>query len=190
MGLELVSLQDVKSYAGISSNNQDTQITALLPRVSDYIKSYCGRSFVDYVTTSKVEIVSGEGSFYIYTDEPRIIGIESLEISEDYGLTYTPLVEYEDYVLDISADRLQAIKGVFINKPNSYRITYTAGYDLLPDDLLQAAIDLCMYYLKNDMAVHSNKAPGTNSVQIEYITNASVPAHIARVLHLYKKDWN
>jgi len=52
-----------------------------------------------------------------------------------------------------------------------------------------AIFDLVKYYMRNDMAVHSNKAPGTSIVQLDYQTNASVPAHIRRILDLYRVDY-
>ena len=45
--------------------------------------------------------------------------------------------------------------------------------------------DLINYYVRNDSAIHSQKAVGANAVQIEYITSTSLPAHIKRVLDQY-----
>jgi hypothetical protein len=95
-------------------------------------------------------------------------------------------------VLDKENDRIHSISSAeFTNKINGYKITYTAGYALadLPADLKQAALDLVIYYMRNDMSVKSNKAPGTNSVQIEYVTTSNMPAHIARILNQYRTDW-
>lgn len=68
-------------------------------------------------------------------------------------------------------------------------MSYTCGYETLPEDLKLAAFDLVTYYRKNDGAIHSPKAPGSNSVQIEYISTASLPAHIRRILDLYVADY-
>lgn len=193
MGLPLVTLAEVKAYAGIKSTNQDIEITALIPRISEYIKSYCKCTFIDYVNDAKIDVSNGDDSAYIYTSEPKIISISSVEYSEDYGNTYTSLTEFVDYVLDISNDRIQIVgnssTSVFTNKINGYKITYNAGYEEIPEDLKQAALDLVIYYMKHDMAVKSNKAAGTNTVQIEYVTTNAVPSHIARVLNLYRRDW-
>jgi hypothetical protein len=59
----------------------------------------------------------------------------------------------------------------------------------MPEDLKLAVLDLVTYYVKNDMAVHSPKSPGTNTVQIEYITKNTLPAHIARVLDQYTANY-
>jgi hypothetical protein len=60
---------------------------------------------------------------------------------------------------------------------------------VVPADLKLAVLDLVTYYRKNDGAIHSTKAPGTNSVQIEYVSTASLPAHIRRVLDMYVADY-
>jgi len=190
MGLPLVTLAEVKAYAGITSNNQDVEINALIPRVSELVKTYCRRTFLDYVDDTKTEINNGLNSPYIYTEEPKIISVSSVEISTDFGATYTSLTEFTDYVIDLNFDRIQAIPSTgFTNYINGYRITYSAGYETIPEDLKLAVLDLIIYYLKNDMAVKSNKAAGTNTVQIEYVTANSLPSHIARVLNFYIRDF-
>lgn len=197
MGLPLVTLDEYKAYAGISSTNQDTIIEALIPSVSELIKSYCRRSFLDYVDEAKVEYFNGGEAYYILKEFP-VKAISAVEISTDYGKTYTELTEYSDYVLDLDSDKLIALPyyggtnkdAVFSKLIMGYKVTYYAGYDELPGDLKLAILDLITYYLKNDGSVHSPKAPGTNSVQIEYITTTALPAHIARVLNLYKASWD
>jgi hypothetical protein len=72
---------------------------------------------------------------------------------------------------------------------NGYIVSYTAGYEEVPQDLRLAVLDLVTYYRKNDGAIHSTKAPGTNAVQIEYISTTSLPAHIKRVLDFYVADY-
>ena len=52
-----------------------------------------------------------------------------------------------------------------------------------------AVLDLVTYYRRHDAAIHSSKNPGSNTVQIEYISTTSLPAHIRRVLDLYKADY-
>jgi hypothetical protein len=81
-------------------------------------------------------------------------------------------------------------QGQFTWSVNGYKVVYTAGYETLPEDLKLAVLDLVTYYLKNDAAIHSAKAPGTNSVQIEYISTTNLPAHIKRVLDLYTMNYN
>lgn len=189
MGLPLITKAEYKAYAAITSPNQDASIDSLIPKVSALVKSLCRRSFIDYVDESKVEVFNGGFSFNILHEFP-VIAVGSVEQSLDYGLTYTPLVEYEDYVLNKIDDTLVPIGlDEFPSLINGYRVTYTAGYETLPEDLKLAVMDLVTYYLRHDMAVQSNKSPGTNSVQIEYVTTTNLPAHIKRVLDQYTANY-
>ena len=190
MALPLITRAEYKVYAGLTSPTQDTAIDNLIPKVSQLVKNYCRRSFVDYVNESKVDYFNG-GFFNLIPTESPTIQVQSLEYSSDYGNTYTTLLEFVDYVVSKGNGEVYTTSKTtpFTEGINAYKLTYTAGYDELPEDLKLAIFDLVTYYLKYDMAVHSPKAPGTNTVQIEYVTNSSLPSHIRRVLDLYKADY-
>lgn len=189
MGLDLITKAEYKAYAGISSTNKDVEIDALIPRISALVKTYCRRTFIDYVIDEKVEYFSG-GDLYLTLKEYPLIELISFEQSIDYGQTYLGLTEYTDFAVDRSTSNIHCmIPSGFPLYINGYRATYNAGFTAVPEDLKLAVIDLLTYYLRNDAAIHSNKAPGTNTVQIEYISTTSLPANIRRVLDLYVADY-
>ncbi len=66
-----------------------------------------------------------------------------------------------------------------------------AGYRQVdvPEDLALAVFDLISYYRKNDGAVNAIKRTDTTTMQIEYISDTSLPSHIRRVLDLYIADY-
>lgn len=185
MATNLITRQEYKAYKGISSTNQDAAIDAIIPKVSKLIKTICKRTFIDYVDDPKIEVFAG-GTPFLLLNETPVIQVISLEYSIDYGNTYTELVEFTDFALNTEDDTVVPI-GVteFPKYVNGYKISYLAGFETVPDDLKLAALDLTEYYIRNDAAVHSPKAPGTNSVQIEYISASTLPAHIRRVLNQY-----
>ena len=184
---DLVTVAEYKAYAGISSTNQDTTIAVLISKVSHLVKNICRRTFVDYIDDFKVDTSRGPVDNRILLSETPILSVASVQYSGDYGKTYIDLVEYTDYVVDIEKDAIEIIASEYmgINKVNAFRITYNAGYETIPEDLKLAVFDLVGYYIRNDSAIHSHKAIGSNTVQIEYITNTSLPAHIRRVLDLH-----
>lgn len=188
MGLNLITKAEYKSYVGINSPNEDALIDSLIPKVSQLIKNYCRRTFVDYIDDPKVDQFNGGEAFYL--KEYPVVSVSSVEYSVDYGKTYVALTEYDDWVLNRAEDAIiPTSASIFQILVNGYKVTYTAGYESVPEDLKLAVFDLITYYRKNDSAIHSPKAPGTNSVQIEYITTTSLPAHIRRVLDLYVADY-
>lgn len=189
MGLNLVTRAEYKAYAGITSATQDVIIDSIIPKVSELVKSICNRKFLDHVEESLVEYYDGGTNSFALNEYP-VLSVESVEYSSDFGNTYIPLVPFVDYALNIRTDSIMSISGrEFPYKHNSFKITYTAGYEELPADLKLCILDLITYYIRNDMAIHSNRAPGGNTVQIEYVTNTNLPAHIKRVLDLYTSSF-
>ena len=184
MALNLITRQEYKEYAGIKSTNYDLEIDALIPRVSQLVKSYCKRTFVDYMDVDKVDVFNGGCDKLILAESPAV-SVSLVEFSDNYGQTYTPLTKFVDWVDDGDYVLPTSSDGYWPRKLRGYKVTYRAGYDDVPDDIALAALDLVTYYRKNDNAVHSNKAPSTNGTSIEYLVNANFPAHIKRVLDLY-----
>lgn len=188
MALNLTTRADYKAYAGIKSNNSDAEIDILIPKISQLVKTYCRRTFVDYWDVPLQQTFDGGYRELILSETP-LVAVASVEQSIDFGVTYTALtqgvewVKRGDCVYSTSAQGFQALV-------NGYRVTYTAGYEDVPNDLELAILDLITYYRKNDASVHNNKSPGGGgSVQLEYIMNTNFPAHIKRVLDLYVADY-
>lgn len=186
MGLPLVTAAEYKAYIGITSTNQDAAIASVIPKVSELVKSFCRRTFVDYVDDIKVDVFKG-GEANLNLKETPLLAVSGVEFSEDYGATYIALTEFTDYVVDTETDQVNLIPLQYqtYKRVNAFRVTYTAGYETLPQDLKLAVFDLITYYLRHESALHTNKNVGANSVQIEYVTNTALPAHIRRVLDLY-----
>lgn len=189
MGLNLITRAEYKAYANINSTNHDAEVDLLISKVSQLVKTYCRTSFLDNVDEFKTEEFSG-GYRNLYLKEYPVITVSAVFFSSDFGQTYTELVEYTDWVFDRSITAIVAVGTNFPEYVNGYKVSYTCGYpDGIPEDLKLAVLDLVTYYRKNDGAVHSNKSPGTNSVQIEYISTTTLPAHIRRVLDQYVVDF-
>lgn len=186
MALNLTTKAAYKTYIGIKSINEDAAIDILIPRVSQLIKTYCNRTFRDYYDDPKVESFNG-GSGFILQESP-VVSVQSVESSTDYGQNYTELQEFADWVLDDYIVKPTQTKE-FANQLKGYRVTYLAGYETVPLDLELAVIDTISYYLKNDAAVHTARNVNPNTMQVEYLSGTQFPAHIRRILDLYKADY-
>lgn len=187
MGANLITRAEYKAYASITSNNQDAEIDLLIPKVSEFIKTYCRRTFVDFFDEAKTEVFDG-GFGTLLLKETPVTQVISVQQSSDYGQTYAKLTKFTDWVQ--SGDYVVAISPQgFLPLINGYKVSYFAGYEKVPEDLKLAVLDLVTYYRKNDGAIHSSKSPGTNSVQIEYVSTTNLPAHIKRVLDQYVADY-
>ena len=185
---DLITLAEYKAYAGISSDTQDTAIKSIIPKASALAKSICRRTFVDYVNDAKTDVFAS-GADRVYLKEFPVLAISGVEYSADYGVTYTALTEFTDYVVDLENGLVHFPLWESVPQLlNAYKITYTAGFEAVPEDLKVAVMDLVKYYLKQDSAVKSQRDAGSNTVQIEYITKNTLPSHIQRVFEIYLAD--
>lgn len=187
MATNLITRNEYKNYLGITTNNKDTEIDLLIPKVSSLVKTYCRRTFVDHFYDPKVEIFAGGTESFILTETP-IIEIIDVSLSTDYGQTYSSLTKYTDWVEDDYYIRSLATTE-FPYYLRGYRVEYQAGYESTPEDLKLAVMDLVEYYSKNNSAVHVNRDVTPNVTQIQYIQTSQFPSHIKRVLDQYITDY-
>lgn len=181
----LVTLNETKDYLGIVSGEQDSRIKNLILYVTDFIKLYCGRTFIDNYAngayTNITEYWSG-GYNYYYTKEFPVRSLISVSLSTDLGTTYTTLTAGVDYAIDLEKDRIYITEGDLYSGVNSYKFVYTAGFAVTPDSLKVATFDLINYYLKQEATPRKT----SGSISIEYIRSSDLPYHIKRVLDLYR----
>lgn len=178
----LITTDEYKEYAGISSTDFDDRIQGLVVKASELIKSYCSRKFIDNYSKSTqeflpiVEYSNVDG--YYYPEEFPLQSLVSVEYSADYGQTYTPLTNcFLDKVRDAIYIPDEGREGV-----NMFKITYTGGYQKTPEDLKLACLDLVDYYYKSE----STPRRSTTNNTIEYVMTSDMPSHIKRVLDLYR----
>ena len=192
---DLVTLSDYKDAEGIGSPKEDLRISRIIPSVSQLVKTYCGNSIIDFVSSDKTE------EFDIYWDtfavqltESPVISITSVQERSGYDQSYTTLTTgaYEFYLdkrtdsvirTNESGTRLNWKHGV-----GSVKVVYRAGYSSTPEDLKLAVFDLVTYYLKDEHK--ERRTLGGASIQNQSSStqrdNVAFPDHIKRVLDLYK----
>lgn len=185
---DIITLEEYKQYSTIKSPNQDADINMLIPAITQYIRTYCGRVFTDYFDVDKTEVFSG-GTVALMQKEYPLVSITSLEYSDDRGKTFRALEEYTDFVYDMENEMIRIVGCDIIPKRiNGYKLTYKAGFEDYPQEIKLACMDLVTYYMKGDMAVKSTRGAGSNTTQIEYVLNSGLPSNIRRILDLYRSE--
>tara|TARA_R110002153_G_scaffold189756_2_gene342568 strand:- start:749 stop:1336 length:588 start_codon:yes stop_codon:yes gene_type:complete len=191
---DLITLQLYKEAEGLSTPKEDAKISALVPSVSQLVKTYCGNSFVDYYSSAKTEVLNVDWSTHIVqlTESP-VNAITSVQERTSYSGAYSTLTTaaYE-YYLDSNTDSILRTNSSgyknWAEGVGAVKVVYTAGYSSVPEDLKLAIIDLVTYYLKDEhkerrtIAGASIQNPGSSSQR----DNVAFPDHIKRVLDLYK----
>ena len=191
---DLITLASYKEAEGLSTPKEDLRINALIPSVSQLIKTYCGNSFVDFYSSNKTETFNVDWSTYIVqlTESP-VNTIVSVQERQSYSASYVTLTTgaYE-YSLDKKTDSIfRTNSGSYQNWAkgvDSVKVVYTAGYSAVPEDLKLAVVDLITYYLKDE---HKERrtiqgASIQNASSSSQRDNVAFPDHIKRVLDLYK----
>lgn len=133
-----INIAKVKSYLEITASDFDTLLTDLAASVGAFIEGYCGRKFDndDYV-----EIYSGDGGRFLYLKNYPISAVTKIEYRNgpNSNPNWQELSSDDYYLID---SRSIAKDSKFIEGFNNYRVTYSAGYEELPAELLQVAIEM------------------------------------------------
>ena len=191
---DLITLASYKEAEGLSTPKEDLRINALIPSVSQLVKTYCGNSLVDFYSSNNTDTFNIDwGTYIVQLTESPVNTIVSVQERQSYSASYVTLTTgaYE-YALDTKTDSiLRTNSGSYQNWArgvDAVKIVYTAGYSAIPDDLKLAVIDLITYYLKDE---HKERrtiqgASIQNAASSSQKDNVAFPDHIKRVLDLYK----
>jgi len=190
---DLADLSQYKEYKHVKSDTNDIRLETILPAVSDFVKDFCGRTFIDYIGDFKDEYFDGTYETKLYPRECPIIEVERLEISLDGWLSSRILVPQRDYF--ISPRKGNIISGS--NRPficsnlvgiqeDSLKLVYKGGYEKLPNDMLLAVLDLAEYWLSEDYTPRKQLA-GNFVENIGFRqAGTGIPGHVHRTLSLYR----
>ena len=191
---DLTTIADYKDAEGINNPKHDLRLEALVPSVSQLVKTYCGNSIIDFYSSNKTETFNIDwGTYIVQLTESPVNAIVSVQERNAYNNAYTTLTTgaYE-YSLDTKTDSvLRTTSSAYKNWPtgvDAVKVVYTAGYSATPADLELAVIDLITYYLKDEHKERRTIAGASiqNQASTSQRDNVAFPDHIKRVLDLYK----
>jgi len=145
----LTTVADVKESLGIASSvtKYDNLITRKINQATLAIENYCQRRFKS--TTYTDEVYNPTQVDQLVLRQRPVTNFASLSI-RDSGLNYDTweTIDSQLYFLDSSAGILDLMfnaRGRWMR----YKVTYTAGYTTIPEDLAEACASLAAYYFNN-----------------------------------------
>ena len=175
------TLADYKLYKKLSNKTEnDAQYQFVIDSVNSLISSTLGRELTAYYSTPKVEYFSPQKN-------QKILLLQDFPVQE-VTLVETRRNKEEDFVANTEyyynpvADSLHA-DYCWPRGNGTVRVTYTAGYQTVPQDLKMAALDLADYYLKEQFI--ENRQIG-NAQMTSGFAKDQWPKHIARVIDTYR----
>lgn len=185
---DLVTLAEFKDYKNFTNSEEDTPLGEIITYVSQFVKSYCRRSFIDYYSTDKTDYFDGTNTNFLILPEFPIVSITSVKTSND-GETFT---DYEDYFIDYRIDAIRTASSSFVASIvpfNSVEVIYKAGYDVLPDDLKLATLDLVEFYRHEEFTPRKSfQATVVENLGFREGSGIALPSHIKRTLEMHKAD--
>ena len=199
------SLQNVKDFLGITASTDDDLITALLGRTTRMMQMYVGRDLIQATYTD--EKYDGNGIDQdlnlrqypiisvssVYDDPDRVFGADSL-LTEDNGSNDGQYIIYQKGEID-NQGIIRRVDGAWIKGKQNIKVTYTAGYATVPEDLVQAQIDFTSFLYKNRDQRLGISGYRIGSYSVTYKDNSSgdatgaqnaIPADIRSVLDNYR----
>lgn len=180
--MALCTRKQVKDFLGITGVDAvaDTKINDLITGVSSIIETYCGRVFE---LTEHTEYYDGHGDDTLYTQQSPITTVSGIweDVNREWGVD--TVFEPSDYI--VLEDRV-LLKGYYFNRgKTNIKIIYSAGYETIPADIAQVAVQEVAraYKHNNNLGVFSSTT--MDSVTTNFITDAFLPQSVI-VLDSYK----
>lgn len=174
----LCSLADVKESLGISSSDTswDNLCIRKINQATRQIEKYCNRRFAE--TTYTDEEYNATGLDQLVLKNYPVTDTVTFSIKErDTGLNENSFdtIDTELYFVDNDSGVINSTFR-FNGHWKRYRVTYSAGYATIPDDLAEACAGLAAYYTLNadtsDVGVQE-KQEGQR--RIKYSNNVNQP---------------
>ena len=186
----LATLAQFKTYKSIPTANtkEDDSITQMLYASSEFVSQYCQRTFINF-DEELIEYHDGSDRDKVHLNEFPIVDL-LFEYSSDGGKTYTEATEFTEYF--VGEDYITSGKlGLPLYNPtishNAIKLTYTAGYEDLPLDLVQAVMDITEYFRTTQYNPKSSHAADMVERGNSDYNSTKLPSHILRVLSNYRR---
>jgi hypothetical protein len=188
-GTELlaVELNTTTSDAGWSSDRANASINAATAR----IEAYCNREFK---SRERTEYHDGDGTPQIVARQYPIVSISALIVNSDVPRVWTNAVDAttaNDRLIDTDTGIItlyNTFGAVPEGRRSAVKLTYTAGYATIPDDLAGTCAKLAAILYK-EVANRSQGTTGTSTPgggSASYVTG-SIPEVLLPVLDKYRR---
>lgn len=196
----LTTVDDVKTYLGITDTSQDALLEMFVNQSTDWIESYCGgRRFKDTTYTDEVYesiFAKADGDFptiqrnrqyWLNTRQYPITATEPIVVKYRNGTDNWDTQESTAY--DVYEDRGQLyIHGGMPNVRKAVKLTYSAGYASIPNDLSLACIKLtARQFEKRKSQGKKSESIGGASITWQDAGAESMDGDVMDILNSYKR---
>lgn len=177
------TLSQLKTWLSIDSSitSDDALLQQLLDGATQLVKTYCNRDFARQTYTERF-INKKPGRQVLLGNHP-VLTVSSFKVN-GRELSVSTGQHIFGYTFDNLGIRLI---GYAVMKDDWLDVTYEAGFDVIPDDLINCVMKIAgVWYKEKDRIGISSK-----TVQVETVTfNNNIPSDVKMVLNQYKAVWS
>jgi len=191
----LCSLAQVKEYLRISSSEHDAFLEGLIEAVSARFASYTGRNLTarDYSPDPEDEaydpdnaILSGTGHPELILPQYPVITLSAL-LLEGRAVAQAQSGGLTGWTLDRAAGVIRLLDQAFPLGAENVQVTYRAGFESVPPDLAQAAVEQSAVSFQESAAGHGRLGISARTLadgSVSYTQKTLLP-QVAAVLDRY-----
>lgn len=143
--MDYITLQQLKDFLGITDTSSDTELEALITAICDMIDGFIGRYNDRLFEHSVTEYFDGD-THSVFPDNTPIRSLTSVEISEDYGDTWS-VYEKANYSRIVYENFVRFV-GLLPDGRRNVKLTFLTGFfdadqNAVPEDLKLLCLKLC-----------------------------------------------
>jgi len=204
--MALVTVDEYKASRGISGDDYDARIGGAIDTASARVREYCGRDTTNgFELDSRTEVYSGSGIDTLRLREWPVASVESvayLSSVSDGAASYESAIDSSSYYADERGNLYLTgsvswawehggkSRGVWAKGDRNIRVSYTAGYSEIPDNLKEAVMILCdSWFLtsQRDVVTLNQEARGVDSRQ--YSATTEVTSRVLALLAPWRRPY-
>ena len=171
---DLTTLTAFKSWGGITVTSDDALLSAAITSLSAAIKSYINR---DIISAAYTDVLNGQGGNALITTQAPITAVSSLVID---GRTIVASTTPLQSGYRVAAHAIYLVGAVFTRGVQNVSVDYTAGYAVVPGDIVQALNEwLNVIYKERDRVGYLSKSLAGETVTFDA---KAMPARVATYL--------
>lgn len=179
---DLCSRTNLKSYLGLTGTGHDDTLDMLIDAASEAIESYCRRSFG---VTAHVEYHDGGHDRIVLRHRP-VTALTGLWDDLAREFSDSSEITSDDYVLDSDLGILHLDAGTFAEGIRNVKVSYSAGYSTIPDDLSQACILLAAAWFNQGRAGGDGLRAQTLAGVAHQFGQQPLPESVRQLLSSYR----
>jgi hypothetical protein len=135
----LTTLARVKTDEGLSAATWDAQLSRLIQGVSAQMQSWMHRTIVDTSYTDEVHSGDGWSNELILKHRPITSTVTMIVKENDVAMSATEYTTNDDGGLVLREGSTTSNATVWTDGTRNFKVTYSAGYTAVPEDLAMAA---------------------------------------------------